>query len=183
MKQTILIHGAPYKEEFYDPTLPSPSNAHWFPWLQKQYALKDQLCQTPEFPKPFDPLYNEWKEVLENFTIHSDTTLIGHSCGAGFLMKYLSENAQLAAKNIFLIAPWLDLDHELSTNFFDFKIDKNVEKRNVIHVFYSLDDDKSILKSVAYIKENLPHIHFHQYVHKGHFCQSEFEELLPFLFS
>ncbi len=66
MKQTILIHGAPYEEEFYNPETPSPSNANWFPWLQKQMALKNELCQALEFPRPYDPIYSDWVSVFKS---------------------------------------------------------------------------------------------------------------------
>jgi uncharacterized protein len=36
MKNAIILHGNPSKEEYYDPKMPSMSNAHWIPWLQAQ---------------------------------------------------------------------------------------------------------------------------------------------------
>jgi hypothetical protein len=39
MKNAVLIHGMPSKDEYFDPSAPSLSNAHWFPWLQKQLII------------------------------------------------------------------------------------------------------------------------------------------------
>jgi len=43
-------------------------------------------------PEPYSPDYAKWCSVFKQFVIDSDTQLIGHSCGAGFLLRYLSEN-------------------------------------------------------------------------------------------
>ena len=105
MKQVILIHGAPDKDEFYKPGKPSPSNGNWFPWLQKQFALKDMLSQALEFPRPYNPIYTDWVSVIENIKIDEETIFVGHSCGGGFLLRYLSENKHLKPKQIILVAP------------------------------------------------------------------------------
>lgn len=36
MKNAIILHGGPDKEEYYDPKARSMSNSHWIPWLQAQ---------------------------------------------------------------------------------------------------------------------------------------------------
>lgn len=40
MRNAILLHGLPSKEEYYNPDRPSSSNSHWFPWLQN-YLVKE----------------------------------------------------------------------------------------------------------------------------------------------
>ncbi len=181
MKQVILIHGAPYENEFYDPSRPSPSNANWFPWLQKQVALKDGLSQALEFPKPYDPVYENWARVLEQMQIGEETILIGHSCGGGFLLRFLSENASLKPKRVVLVAPWLDPDHELTTDFFTFEIDSELATRTDIHVFISSDDDAPMQKTVETLREKIPGIIIHQFTDKEHFNQKDFPELLEII--
>lgn len=183
MKQVILIHGSPDEKEFYDPCVVSPSNNQWFPWIQRQLALKDILSQALEFPKPYDPVYEEWVKVLENFKIDKDTILIGHSCGGGFLLRYLSEHPDLKPQKVILVAPWLDPLHELSTNFFDFEIDSSLSSRTELHVFISTNDHESILKSFEIIKAKIPNVIIHEFKDKGHFIISHlkgeaFPELL-----
>jgi len=88
MKTAIIIHGCPTKEEYSDSIRPSPSNCHWFPWLQRQLLLKGVLAQTPEIPDAYEPNYEKWKSMFERFDINEDTLLIGHSCGGGFLVRW-----------------------------------------------------------------------------------------------
>lgn len=107
MKNAILIHGWPGKEEYFDPNIPSPSNSHWFPWVQHQLLLKKIEAQTPEMPKAYEPNYEAWKEMFERFEINENSILIGHSCGGGFLTRWLSENDVRVGK-VALVAPWLD---------------------------------------------------------------------------
>ncbi len=133
MKQVLLIHGAPDKNEFYKSENQAPSNGLWFPWLQKQLALRDELCQSLEFPRPYDPIYTDWVSVFEQMKVSEEAILIGHSCGGGFLLRYLSENKNLKPGKVILIAPWIDPEHQLTTGFFDFEIDPTLSDRMALH--------------------------------------------------
>lgn len=192
MKQVILIHGLPSKEEvIVNDTMPSPSNAHWFPWIQKQLAKEDLLSQSLEMPHSYNPSYIDHSKVLEQMDISNETILVGHSCGGGFLVRYFSEHKELAPKKLILVAPWIDLEGYLkeldaTSNFFDFEIDSTITTRTEVHCIYSTDDDKDILESVKKIEEKMPHIIMHKFTDKGHFIDSslgtkEFPELLDLL--
>lgn len=185
MKNAIIIHGKPEKEEFFDPATPSPSNAQWLPWLQKQLGLKGVTAQTPEMPDAWEPNYEKWKSVFELFPLNEETILVGHSCGGGFLARWLSEHDARVGQ-VLLVAPWIDPARELGpeNNFFDFNIDQNLTDKTVngITIFYSTDDDKVITESVERLKiiKNLVLKEFHD---KGHFVLDdmgtrEFPELL-----
>lgn len=183
MKNAILLHGTPDKEEYYSDKYPSCSNSHWFPWLQKQLQMNAISTQTPEMPDAYKPDYKMWRNEFERYEVNEQTILVGHSCGGGFILRWLSENNKGGDKLI-LVAPWLDLDRRKTTDFFDFKIDSNIVKRfNEVHLFVSSDDSKDILKSVEKIKKKLPSIQLHEYTNKGHFCYEnlkteKFPELL-----
>ena len=186
MKNTIIIHGTPSKEEFFDPTNPSPSNQHWFPWLQKQLALRDEISVALEMPQPYEPRYDKYVSVIENYKIDSETILIGHSCGGGFLLRYLSENKNLQPAKVILVAPWIDPDKWLPTvsidnDFFDFEIDTTLSDRTELHILYSTDDEDYITDSVSIIREKLPNAHYHEFTDKDHFCTPELPELLELL--
>lgn len=186
MKNTIIIHGTPSKQEFFDPHIPSPSNQHWFPWLQKQLALRDEISVAPEMPQPYEPRYDKYVSVIENYHIDHETVLIGHSCGAGFLLRYLSENPELEPAKVMLVAPWLDPDNWLPTvsinnDFFDFEIDTTLSDRTELHILYSTDDEEYINKSVVMIRTSLPNAHYHEFTDKDHFCTPELPELLKLL--
>lgn len=183
MKTAIIIHGLPSKEEYYDANRPASSNCHWLPWIQKQLLLKDIVAQTPEMPVPYNPSYQAWKEMLERFPLNEETILIGHSCGGGFIVKYLSEN-NIKVGKVVLVAPWLDLEKSLATGMFDFKIDENlVEKTHGLSVFSSTNDQASVQKSVEVIKDKIKNIKLVEFKDAGHFCYKDlgtevFPELL-----
>ena len=109
MKTALIIHGTCDEEEFYSDIYPSLSNSHWSPWMQKQLLMAGYLTQTPEMPVATYPDYGLWKQTLERHPISEDSILIGHSCGGGFLLRYLSEN-KIRTKRTILVAPWLDPD-------------------------------------------------------------------------
>jgi predicted alpha/beta hydrolase family esterase len=183
MKKAILLHGMPGKEEYYNLSKDQGSCAHWFPWLQKQLLAKDILTQTPEMPKPYEPNYSDWLKVFSQFEVDENTVLVGHSCGAGFLLRWLSENNVKVGK-VVLVAPWIDPTKTLASGFFNFNLDKDlVNKTEGVTVFYSADDDQDILESVNILKEKVADIQFKEFHNYGHFCLGdmktrEFPELL-----
>src|SRR4051812_42647695 len=103
-RRAIIIHGCCEEEEFYGDG-PSCSNNHWLPWLQKQLTNRGIETQTLEMPQPHRPKYAEWKRVLDRCAIDEHTVLVGHSCGAGFLVKGLCQGTP-KAERLFLVAPW-----------------------------------------------------------------------------
>lgn len=173
----------PDKEEYYDIKRPASSNCHWIPWIQKKLLLKDILAQTPEMPVPYNPEYNAWKDMFERFPLNEETILIGHSCGGGFIVRYLSEN-NIKVGKVVLVAPWIDPEKSLDTGMFDFKVDENiVSKTNGITIFSSTNDMKEVQDSVEILKNKVKDIKIIEFQNKGHFCFDdmgtvEFPELL-----
>ena len=153
MKNAIIIHGMPDREEYYDVNRPASSNCHWLPWIQKQLLLKDIVAQAPEMPVPYNPEYSAWKNILERFPLNEDTILVGHSCGGGFIVRYLSQN-NIKVGKVVLVAPWVDPDNFLNTGMFDFVIDPEiVSKTNGITIFESTNDMDEVQKSIEIIKQ------------------------------
>ncbi len=183
MKTAIIIHGYNNKSEYQDTTRPSPSNDHWLPWIQRQLLLKGIEAQTPEMPGFFEPNYKKWKKMLERFDLNEDTILVGHSCGGGFLVRWLSEKSVKVGK-VVLVAPWLDPEHMIDENFFKFEIDTNlVSKTENFTVMYSTDDYPDVLESVEMLRSKLKDAKFQEFQGKGHFVlgsmkTEEFPELL-----
>lgn len=182
MKNAIILHGIPSREEYFDPQATSPSNNHWLPWIQKQLLMNGYIAQTPELPKPFEPEYKSWCDVFNQFSVNEETVLIGHSCGAGFLVRWLSEN-KISVGKVFLVAPWIDLNKELTNGFFDFEIDPELVLRTQsLHIFSSKDDHEEILSSVSKISQ-LQNAQLITFEDRGHFTLSdmntvEFPDLL-----
>lgn len=188
MKTAIIIHGMPDKEDYYNPAGDSESNCHWLPWIQKQLLLKDIVAQTPEMPVPYNPEYNSWKKVFEGFEINEDTILIGHSCGGGFLVRYLSEN-NIKVGKVILVAPWMDVEKTLDTGMFDFTINSEiVSNTKGVTIFESTNDNFRIKENIGKMKSEIAGIKTVEFKDYGHFTHKrmktrEFPELLEECFN
>lgn len=184
MTNAIILHGAPEKENYYDSKLPSESNAHWLPWLQKELLIRDIAAVTPEIALSFEPKWDEWCREVERFDITPDTILVGHSAGGGFWLKYLSQHPDLRVGKVVLVAPWLDPDHTLEQDFFEGDLDPEMALRTKgLTVFVSDDDSDSTQQSVQMVQDKLQDIKVRQFHGYGHFnydnLQGEsFSELL-----
>jgi predicted alpha/beta hydrolase family esterase len=168
MKPATIIHGTCDHVEYFSDKYPSLSNSHWLPWLQKQLLMHGYLAQTPEMPNATRPKYSEWKDTFERFPINADTILIGHSCGGGFLTRWMSELPARVAKLI-LVAPWIDPTGYKDPEFFDFKIDPTLTSRADVHILTSDNDMPDIMQSVDQITAALPAAKLHQFPGYGHF--------------
>lgn len=183
MKNAIIIHGICDKAEYFSDEYPSLSNSHWLPWLQKQLLIRGILAQTPEMPEPYQPEYDQWKTQFKEYEVNDETILIGHSCGGGFLLRWLSEN-KIKVNKLILVAPWLDPERKETTSFFDFTIDKDIINRiEQIHLLVSKNDDKDILESVEIIRKNIFNLLYQEFSDFGHFTlghmkTNKFPELL-----
>lgn len=187
MSNAIIVPGRPDKAEHYDPNRPSNSEDHWYSWLKRQLILKDIHAVVIEPPFPFRPRYDEWKQEFERFRLAPDTILVGHSCGGGFLVRYLSEHKDVRVGRVALVAPWINPDNNPvsdTADFFDFSIDQDfVSRTQGVSVFVSDDDGSDILETVNILKSRAKNLDVHRYVDKGHFCLEdlgtvEFPELL-----
>jgi predicted alpha/beta hydrolase family esterase len=187
MKTAIILHGMPSKEEYFNFKSPSPSNNHWLPWLQHELILNDILAQSPELLEPYEPDYEKWRLVFERFPIDKDTYLIGHSCGGGFLVRWLSEN-KIQVGKVALVAPWINAaSPRPKPGFFDFELDRNlVERTQGACLFVSTDDSQDIINTAKQLQENVQGIIVQEFSNKGHFTLQDmgtevFPELRDFL--
>lgn len=172
MQTAIILHGMPEEAAYKDATKEAQSNCHWLPWLQQQLVAEGILAQTPELPCAYKPDYEQWKNVFEQFVVNEDSILVGHSCGAGFLVRWLSEGAS-AVDTLVLVAPWMD-PHQTLPGFFDFKIEKTVPERvGSIHIFISDDDDEEMHEAVRQITEAWPAAVAHRLTGQGHFTLTD----------
>lgn len=178
MKNAIILHGKPKKETYYNRDLPSASNSIWIPWLQHELLLMDIPTQTPEMLHAWQPDYRIWSKEFERHDINSDTLLIGHSMGGGFLMQWLSEHSSTQVGHVFLVAPSFGdrmmpndtLTYPLLGGFFDFDIDPELIKRaKSITIFHSDNDNERVVASVQYIRNTLPDAAYKEFHNYGHF--------------
>jgi predicted alpha/beta hydrolase family esterase len=180
----IILHGRPSTDEYFNLKYPSPSNAHWLPWLQQQLLLNGVHAQTPEILEPYLSKYENWAREIERCGADSETVLVGHSFGGGAILRWISENRDVKAGKIILVAPFLDPHGEVRPAF-DFEIDPAAVSRTIsgITVFHSDDDKPYIQDSVKLIKEKLKDFKYVEFQGHRHFTLKsmkthEFPELL-----
>jgi predicted alpha/beta hydrolase family esterase len=180
----VLMPGRPDKHQHYDPTLPSNGENYWFSWLKRQLILQDIHTISIEPPFPFRPRYSEWMREFERCDLTANTLLVGHSCGAGFIIRYLSEHPNLRVGKVILIAPWLNpFDNPVSdtSDFFHFTIDPTfAERTQSTTAFLSEDDDASVLKSADKLR-SISGIRWVRHTNKGHFTDSTFPDLFQLI--
>ena len=170
MKNAVILHGRPKKSEYYDPNIPSMSNAHWLPWLQNQLLIHGVAAQTPEIPLSYEPVWERWVREVERFDISPDTTLVGHSCGGGFWLRYLSERPDLRVGRVVLVAPWIDVEKQDPNHFFDFELDQYVVGRTErLTIFHSDKDAPEIESSLVALQDKLRGAAFREFPGYGHF--------------
>jgi predicted alpha/beta hydrolase family esterase len=179
MKNALILHGRPTKEIYYSPKFPSSSNFAWIPWLQKQLIINDIKTDTPEIPHSYEANYQSWKNEFENYSVDENTILIGHSAGAGFLIRWLSERKEITVTKIILVAPGFSLfEGNLDS------IDPNLSERvKEIIVFVSDNDPGNSLPNTRRLQEKIKNIRVNELKGYGHFIPDhmgtdEFPELL-----
>lgn len=169
MKTAIILHGRPGKSEYLKDNYPGPSNSHWFPWLQRELLRKGVLAQAPEALDPYKPTYENWARAIEYFRPDEETILVGHSCGGGVIVQWLSKNLTAKVDKVVLVAPWIDLEKE-DWPAFDFTLDENLASRtNGLTILHSTDDVQEIQTSVKELRAKLKGSKYVEFQGKGHF--------------
>jgi predicted alpha/beta hydrolase family esterase len=182
MKNAILIPGRPDKAQHYDPNRRSNSEDFWFSWLKRRLILQDIHTISIEPPLPFRPRYDEWKKEFERCDTNPDTLLVGHSCGGGFIVRYLSEHKSIKVGKVILAAPWINPNDDPAADtadFFHFDIDPEFPSRtDGVAVFISSDDYPSVIRTVEILRAKVSGLVFREYSDRGHFTRdADFPEL------
>jgi len=114
--------------------------------------------------------YEEWKKLFDRFYSPNLETVVGHSAGAGFILKWLHENPNAKLNKLVLVAPFIDPLRRRG-DFLIFDLKKNALKNvKEVHLFISDDDGESIIKSTEQILDCYSDIIVHKYSGLGHFC-------------
>lgn len=137
--------------------------------------LQDILTQTPEMPRPYEPDYELWRSVFERFDVNEHTLLVGHSCGGGFLARWLSEN-KVRTGRVVLVAPWTDPSRAVTTNFFDFSLDSGLPGRTAgLSIIVSDKDYPDVHQTVEQLTAALPETDLIILPGKGHFTRDDLQ--------
>lgn len=185
MKEIIIVHGKPTEERYNNPELPKPHEANWLPWVQSRLAQKGIKASLPAMPKPYLPVYADWKKEFEKYVPEGKLGLVGHSAGAEFVLRWLSENPGVELENLCLVAPWQD-DKAKYGEFSHYDLDGSIPNRVRGHttIYNSTDDSEAIQKRAKYLLDAMPGANLKQFSDYGHFMlgnnmvSEEFDALL-----
>ncbi|NVN96787.1 alpha/beta hydrolase [Candidatus Nomurabacteria bacterium] len=193
-KQILFIHGGytfGSKKDYLDflknyELDPYRKKAYWINWIALKLKREYEVL-VPDMPCEKNAHYEEWKIWFEKyfkFIKDKNPILIGHSLGAIFLLKYMSENnfpkkiyqLHLSAPAVFDDGLGLE---KLSTFKADIKKINKIEKKcKELHLWHSMDDNICLFKNSEIIKKIIPSANFHIFKNKGHFKQPAFPGLL-----
>lgn len=195
MQQIIVIHGGTTFQS-YDTYLTSLSekkldidrfiySPKWRELLQDNLGNEYQVL-LPSMPNSTNARYSEWKLWFDHISsLFSDNCiLIGHSLGAVFLAKYLSEySLSVKIKATVLIAS--PYDDESIEDLTDFKIEKLserlAEQAGRLVFFNGMDDPVISRLDLSKYQDQLPSAEFKILSAPDHFVRTDFPELISLL--
>jgi len=191
MQQVIQIHGGTTFEN-YDDYMQSLSTKKlfvdrmtykpmWRELLQQNLGDNYQVL-LPTMPNKTNARYSEWKVWFTHLTeiIEDDCILIGHSMGAIFLAKYLSEVEfpRNIKATILVAAPY---DEDEGEDLTDFKIDHVTELFNTqagkVVFFFGENDPAVPLTEMPKFQRDVPNAEYRVMPAPDHFVRVEFPEL------
>jgi predicted alpha/beta hydrolase family esterase len=115
------------------------------------------------------PEYTSWKREFERFDVTADTTIVAHSMGGGFVMRWLSENTEASPARVILVAPSLDPLRTNETGFCEFEIDPTITDCTKLIVMTSDNDSDKAVMSRDMITNALPATDVRMFSGYGHF--------------
>ncbi len=144
----IIVHGS-NKDESSSKIGKLENMRHWKPWIKKQLENAGFSVSNDLYPEDWKPDYIAWKKVFEKNDIDENTTLIGHSAGTAFLLRWLSENKRKINKLILIAPSLLKSEKYIRTSKLkDFTYDSSLKKYfNEIIIFYSNNDHPNMIAS------------------------------------
>ncbi len=193
-KQIVVIHGGDtfdsYEEWFeylkakkLDFEKMKASHKEWKALLQDKLGEEYEVI-LPQMPNKQNARYKEWKIWFEKMIPFFEQTVIfiGHSLGAIFLAKYLSENTypkKIAAT--FLVAgPFdtRDCDYSLGDTTLPTDLSHFEKQGGSIFLYQSKDDPVVPYVDVEKYKNKLPNAIERIFDDRGHFPQQDFPEII-----
>ena len=192
MKQQIfVIHGGDafntYEEYFsalekIEVNLEKLQKKSWKDSLPENLG-NDYSVYLVKMPNAFNAKYKEWKLWFEKYLplLNDNLILIGHSLGAVFLAKYLSEeNISRKIKATFLVAAPYEYDENRKLP--EFVIEKPLlklaEQAGELYMYHSKDDPVVPYFEFEKYGAQLPNAHMKSFEDRQHFNQETFPELI-----
>ena len=196
MRQVVVIHGgdafATYEEYFtslqnYELEDPRLRTKGWKALLGEYLGPEYEII-APRMPNSANAKYAEWKLWLEKHFkfLNDEVILVGHSLGASFLAKYLSqEKFPKRIIGTFLVAgPYsVDEDRQLVEFVPPQSLQLLAEQGGKIFLYHSKDDDVVNFGELAKYEAALPEATYRLLDGRGHFIGDDFPELVADIIS
>ena len=196
MKQILIIHGGTCfdsRRDYLDYLKKRTVDLEKFrvrnDWKENlAYELKGEYdVLLPKMPCKERSRYEDWSVWFKRITDACDSPviLVGHSLGALFIVKYLSENSiKISIEKTALVATPFDesglheslADFSPPSSFFKLK-----EQAGEIYLIHSEDDPVVPIGHLDKYKKALPEAKILRFKEKGHFNQATFPELMEFI--
>ncbi len=191
MKQVIIIHGGTTFSTYEKYLSYLTSATLHLERLRYQPKWKERLQQElgssydvllPSMPNKTNAVYDEWKKYFDGVVsvLSDDCVLVGHSLGAIFLVKYLSENKMpiRIASTILIAAPFSD---ERTEDLTDFTITTITtlftDQAGDVTFFVGTDDPVIDMIEYERYKTALPHARYRLLPAPDHFVREDLPEL------
>ena len=147
----IILHGCPPNEK-----LITPKNNRWMNWLENHLQKMGLNAIALDMPTSWNPKYTKWKKIFEKYPVTENTLLIGHSCGAAFLVRWLLESNK-KVKKLILVAPAKvpEGDDDTRKDLYDFNLPFDATHISKEIVVFTSNDFPHHLKSLEMYKKTL----------------------------
>ncbi len=181
-ENVVIVHGCPKRESDLKDVSQDSADKFWINWLQQTLREQGETVFVPQMPTPWDPDFMAWRTTLEKLPIGGQTTLIGHSCGAAFLVRWLAQTDQ-HIKKLILVAPAKILGNKYDSpkrekimrEFFDFEISPGVKDKVEEIVIVTGAQDKERQKESAKIYAEALDARVVEIKDTGHFVEELYE--------
>ncbi len=189
-RQIVLIHGGDSytsETEFISALKNRPVSldtfrrrTDWKSTLQEKLGDDFDVIQ-PQMPCKQNAQYAHWSIWFSRLLplLQKNIIAIGHSLGAIFLVKYISEQLpENKIDSLFLVATPGPHTDDIGTFTFSHSLQSLSDKVKKIYLFHSVDDPiVPYTESVEY-KRVLPQAQLMTFTDRQHFNQQEFPELV-----
>lgn len=154
----------------------------WKQNLQEDLGDEYEVINIP-MPNKLNASYAAWSIWFRKYIPHlrDGVTLIGHSLGGLFLMKFLSENTlQYHYGSLFLVAaPYADSDYNLGLFQFSLpELDSSLWFDNDVHIYHSKDDKIVPFGDARMYAKRLLGARMRTYKKQGHFLCEHIPQLI-----
>ncbi len=152
----------------------------WKSTLGKELGSEYEVY-TPKMPNVGNAQFEEWKIWFDKIValLNDEVILTGHSLGADFLIKYLSEN-NFPKKliGVFLVSGQFDYDAD-GYGLASFTLPEKINlQTNAVFLYHSTDDPVVPFSSLEKLGEKIPNAKKTIFNDRKHINQEKFPELV-----